>query len=58
MASDKPVVFITGSEGRIGRAIAARLGDAYTVVGFERECKGKDKDCINADITSEDSPGV
>lgn len=53
MASDKPVVLITGSEGRIGSAIAARLADAYTVVGFERECKGKD--CVDADITSEEA---
>lgn len=52
MASDKPVVLVTGSEGRIGRAIAVRLADAYTVVGFERECKGDA--CINADITSEE----
>lgn len=47
----KPVVLITGSEGRIGGAIRAALADAYTVVGFERECKGGD--CIDADITSD-----
>lgn len=47
----KPVVLITGSEGRIGSAIRAALADAYTVVGFERECKGAD--CIDADITSD-----
>ncbi len=51
MASEKPVVLITGSEGRIGGAIAARLADAYTVVGFERQCKGPN--CIDADITSD-----
>ncbi len=55
MASEKPVVLITGSEGRIGSAIAARLADAYTVVGFERQCKGPN--CIEADITSEQALG-
>lgn len=50
MAQDRPVVLITGSEGRIGRAISAALADAYTVVGFERQCKGPN--CIEADITS------
>lgn len=50
MASDKPLVLVTGSEGRIGRAIAATLGDRYTVVGFERQCRSGD--CIETDITS------
>ncbi len=53
MASQKPVVLITGSEGRIGRAIAAKLADAYTVVGFERQCQGDN--CISADITSDEA---
>lgn len=53
MASDIPVVLITGSERRIGRAVAARLADAYTVVGIERDCTGDD--CVSADITSEDA---
>ncbi|MDQ1921563.1 NAD-dependent epimerase/dehydratase family protein [Massilia pseudoviolaceinigra] len=51
MSADKPIVLITGSEGRIGTAIAARLSDAYRVVGLERQCKGPD--CIDADIASE-----
>ncbi|HYD79582.1 MAG TPA: NAD-dependent epimerase/dehydratase family protein [Paucimonas sp.] len=51
MDARKPVVLITGSEGRIGKAISARLADAYTVVGFERKCDGA-ADCIDADITS------
>lgn len=50
MAAQKPVVLITGSEGRLGRAIAAELADTYTVVGFERKCKGDH--CIDADISS------
>lgn len=53
MTAKKPVVLITGSEGRLGTAIAAELEDAYTVVGFERHCKGDN--CINADITSDDA---
>lgn len=52
MASQKPVVLITGSEGRLGKAIVAELGDAYTVVGFERKCAGAD--CISVDITSDE----
>lgn len=54
MASTKPVVLITGSEGRLGRAIAAVLGDRYTVVGFERKC-GQTPDCIETDITAADA---
>ena len=53
MASQKPVVLITGAEGRIGSAIASRLAAAYTVVGFERKCKGEN--CISVDITSDEA---
>lgn len=53
MTPQKPVVLITGAEGRIGQAVAASLADSYTVVGFERECKGPN--CIDADIGSEAS---
>lgn len=53
MGEPKPVVLITGSEGRIGSAIAANLSDAYTVVGFERECHTAN--CIDADVTSTDA---
>ncbi len=52
MATGKPIVVITGSAGRLGQAIAATLADAYTVVGFEREC-ADNPDCITADITSD-----
>lgn len=47
----RPIVLITGSEGRLGRAIAAELGGAYQLVGFERVCKGSD--CIDVDLASE-----
>jgi nucleoside-diphosphate-sugar epimerase len=48
----RPVVLITGSEGRIGRAITEVLEDRYTVVGFEIACRDKSR-CIDADITSD-----
>lgn len=51
MATEKPIVLITGSGGRLGSAITAALADAYTVVGLERECQ--QDNCITADITSE-----
>ena len=55
MASQKPVVLVTGSGGRIGKAITDALSDAYTVVGFERKCDGGEAACITADITSAES---
>jgi nucleoside-diphosphate-sugar epimerase/uncharacterized membrane protein len=57
MGTHKPVVLITGSQGRIGKAIAAELERDYTIVGFERKCAGNDANCIEADITSEASLG-
>ena len=51
MDASKPVVLITGAEGRLGSAIAAALEDGYTVVGLERQCKGSN--CIDVDITSD-----
>ena len=53
MASQKPVVLLTGAEGRIGSAIAAALEGSYTVVGFERQCRGTN--CITVDITSDEA---
>jgi nucleoside-diphosphate-sugar epimerase len=50
MDLQKPVVLITGSEGRLGQAIAAQLSGAYEIVGFERNCKGAG--CIQADLGS------
>jgi nucleoside-diphosphate-sugar epimerase/uncharacterized membrane protein len=54
MVMEKPLVIITGSGGRIGTAIKAEFGDAYTIVGFERNCRD-DPDCIEVDITSDDA---
>jgi nucleoside-diphosphate-sugar epimerase len=52
--TEKPVVLITGSEGRIGKAIAAALGARYTIVGFEQKCD-KASDCITVDISSDEA---
>jgi nucleoside-diphosphate-sugar epimerase/uncharacterized membrane protein len=54
MSMEKPVVIITGSGGMIGSAIAAELGDAYTIVGFEKDCRGA-PNCIDVDITSDEA---
>lgn len=51
----KPIVLITGSEGRLGKAIARELAGAHTIVGLERECHEQGNGCINADITSSES---
>lgn len=51
MHSSRPLVLITGAEGRLGQAIAARLADAYDVVGFERSCRGPA--CIDVDLGSD-----
>ncbi|MDN5881851.1 MAG: NAD-dependent epimerase/dehydratase family protein [Nitrosospira sp.] len=54
MSSEKPLVLITGSEGRIGSGIAAALGDDYQVVGFEQKCDDNDN-CITVDISSDEA---
>lgn len=51
-SSEKPLILITGSEGRIGRAIAAELGDKFRIVGFEQKCDSS-VDCISVDISSD-----
>lgn len=54
MSPEKPLVLITGSEGRIGRGIAAALGDRYTIVGFEQKCDDN-HNCITVDISSDEA---
>jgi nucleoside-diphosphate-sugar epimerase len=54
MATEKPVVLITGSDGRIGKAIVANLTAVYTVVGLTRSC-GDNPDCIRIDLTTDEA---
>ena len=54
MSSERPLVLITGSEGRIGRGIAAALGADYTIAGFEQKCDNNDN-CISVDISSDEA---
>lgn len=56
MEGTRPIVLITGSGGRLGSAIRGALGDAYQVVGLERNC-GDDPDCLAVDITSDERLG-
>lgn len=49
----KPVVLITGAQGRIGSAITKALENTYTVVGFEKNCQGEH--CISVDLTSDEA---
>ncbi|MBA4142599.1 MAG: NAD-dependent epimerase/dehydratase family protein [Nitrosospira sp.] len=53
MPTEKPLILITGSEGRIGTAIKEELGDGYTVVGFEQKCDPGSASCITVDISSD-----
>ncbi|GGI90118.1 vitamin K epoxide reductase family protein [Legionella impletisoli] len=46
----KPIVIITGSSGKMGRALAASLRDTYTIVGFDQVPGACD---IPFDITSD-----
>jgi nucleoside-diphosphate-sugar epimerase len=55
MTDEKPVVLITGSEGRIGRAITDALGNDFTVVGFEQACPPTAANCIEVDLTSDEA---
>ncbi|SFH55842.1 Nucleoside-diphosphate-sugar epimerase [Nitrosospira sp. Nsp14] len=54
LSTEKPLVLITGSEGRIGKAITAALGDRYVVVGFEQKCD-TGSNCIPVDISSDEA---
>ncbi|MFC0134181.1 DNA polymerase III subunit epsilon [Massilia eurypsychrophila] len=51
---DQPVVLIAGGYGRIGRAIASVLAPRYRVVALERRCGQGARDCIEADISSDE----
>jgi nucleoside-diphosphate-sugar epimerase len=52
------VVLVTGSGGLIGRAAVRRLGESYTVVGFDRPGAAHPAaaaDCIDVDVAYDDS---
>lgn len=54
----KGVILITGSAGRIGSALAKRLGDEYEIVGFELMkaiYASPNEELVPLDVTSEES---
>ncbi len=56
--SKKGLVVITGSAGRIGSAVAKRLGEKYNIVGFELMraiYASKNEELVPLDIASEES---
>lgn len=48
-------MLITGYDGAIGGALAARLRPRYRVVGLDQRCKPGNVDCIEADLTSDEA---
>ncbi|MEO6422275.1 MAG: vitamin K epoxide reductase family protein [Candidatus Nitrotoga sp.] len=52
MTSEKPVIVITGSGGRIGAGINNALCEKFTIVGFELKCP-ENSNCISVDISSD-----
>ena len=58
MEQAREVVVITGSGGRIGSALAERLAERYTLVGFDRRpnhCAPTADDCLQVDVTDDES---
>ena len=54
----RDVVVIAGSSGLIGSALARRLADRYTIVGFDRESRPHPPvvaECVCMDVTSDES---
>jgi len=55
---DRETVLITGSNGYLGYAVAQRLSQRYTVVGFDRRAPSHPPptaECLYVDLTSEPS---
>lgn len=53
--NDKPIVFITGAAGNIGRSLAAALADAYTIIGLDKPGEKADFPLLEIDLTKEES---
>ncbi len=53
--AQKPIVLITGAGGAIGSTLAEALGDAYRVIGLDRDCGDAGIPCFEADLGSQDS---
>ncbi len=53
--TEKPIVFITGAAGNIGRSLARALHEHYTVVGLDRESRDADYPIVEADLTDRKS---
>jgi UDP-glucose 4-epimerase len=55
---EKPVIIVTGSSGLIGTHIIQRMAPNYRIVGIDKEGNPyppKEAECVNFDITDEDS---
>ncbi|MDB2614021.1 NAD(P)-dependent oxidoreductase [Chlamydiales bacterium] len=56
MANKKKVMLITGSSGRIGKALCKRFGEKYQIVGFDRhKGVGENIDHVEMDVSSDES---
>ncbi|MDX1401180.1 MAG: NAD-dependent epimerase/dehydratase family protein, partial [Kiloniellales bacterium] len=51
----RPTVLITGATGSIGSALAVALDKNYKVVGLDLNCGGATFDCVEFDISNDDS---
>ncbi|MBY5959094.1 NAD(P)-dependent oxidoreductase [Membranicola marinus] len=57
-STDKELIVVTGSSGRIGYGLIKRLAENYRVVGLDRvgpPYPPKEAECVNFDITDEEA---
>jgi len=56
MATNKPLLLITGASGNLGRSIAGAFVDDFQVVGMDRKAKeGIGFPMVEADLSSDES---